>query len=118
MVIHPAINHALCLIDTTVSIVPKQGECVYKNLQMSQGVYFVTKGIAEAFVRVENESGTGEEERVKGIVGEGKFFGYSRFLAAFLEEDMAVRAFTQLYVSSRPLDVTQIDVKKMIMARR
>lgn len=72
---------------------------MYKNLQMSQGVYFVTKGIAEAYVKVESESGAGEEEKLKGIVSEGKFFGYTRFLASFLEEDMAVRAFSQLYVS-------------------
>lgn len=65
---------------------------------MSQGVYFVTKGIAEAYVRVTGGAGT-EEEKVKGIVSTGKFFGYTRFLASFLEEDMAVKAFTQLYVS-------------------
>lgn len=72
---------------------------MYKNLQMSQGVYFVTKGIAEAYTKVSDGSGGGEEEKVKGIVLAGKFFGYSRFLAAFLEEDMAVKAFTPLYVS-------------------
>lgn len=70
---------------------------------MSQGVYFVTKGIAEAYVKVKgNSSGSGEEEKVKGIVSAGRFFGYTRFLAAFLEEDMAVRAFTKLYVSPQP----------------
>eukprot|EP00752_Nemacystus_decipiens_P013801 g12253.t1 len=74
-----------------------QGEVVYKNLQMSQGVYFVTKGIAEAYAKVSNGSGC-VEEKVKGIVSAGKLFGYSRFLAAFLEEDMAVKAFTPLYV--------------------
>lgn len=73
---------------------------MYKSLRMSQGVYFVTKGIAEAYSKVTNESGGGEqEEKVKGIVSAGKLFGYSRFLASFLEEDMAVKAFTQLYVS-------------------
>lgn len=85
---------------------------MYKNLQMSQGVYFVTKGIAEAYVnvkvKVKVKSGGGgdgsreeeeEEEKVRGIVSAGKFFGYARFLAAFLEEDIAVKAFTQLYVS-------------------
>lgn len=76
-----------------------QGENVYKNLQMSQGVYFVTKGIAEAYAKVSRGGRGGEEEKVKGIVSAGKFFGYSRFLAAFLEEDMAVRAFTPLSVS-------------------
>ena len=72
---------------------------MYKNLQMSQGVYFVTKGIAEAYARANDGSGGVEEEKVKGIVSAGKLFGYSRFLAAFLEEDMAVKAFTTLYVS-------------------
>lgn len=77
-----------------------QGEIVYKNLQMSQGVYFVTKGIAEGYAKIgDGRGGGGEEEKVKGIVSAGKFFGYSKFLAAFLEEDMAVRAFTPLYVS-------------------
>lgn len=71
---------------------------MYKNLQMSQGVYFVTKGIAEAYVKV-GDGSDGEEEKVKGIVSAGKFFGYSKFLAAFLEEDMAVKAFTLLGVS-------------------
>lgn len=77
---------------------------MYKNLQMSQGVYFVTKGIAEAYVKVDGNAKSGaadgeEEERVKGIISTGKLFGYTKFLAAFLEEDMAVKAFTQLYVS-------------------
>lgn len=96
-------NHPVC--DACVSAArrasPKQGEVVYKNLQMSQGVYFVTKGIAEAYVKVNGDSsgGSGEEETVKGIVSAGRFFGYTRFLASFLEEDMAVRAFTKLYVS-------------------
>jgi len=77
---------------------------------MSQGVYFVTKGIAEAYVNVKVKRKSGgdgdgareeeeEEEKVKGIVAAGKFFGYTRFLAAFLEEDIAVKAFTHLYVS-------------------
>lgn len=83
---------------------------MYKNLQMSQGVYFVTKGIAEAYVNVKVNRGSEggadgaskeeeEVEKVKGIVSAGKFFGYTRFLAEFLQEDIAVKAFTQLYVS-------------------
>lgn len=72
---------------------------MYKNLQMSQGVYFVTKGIAEAYAKVSDGSSGLEEEKVKGIVSAGKLFGYSKFLVAFLEEDMGVKAFTPLYVS-------------------
>lgn len=49
---------------------------------MSRGLYFVTKGIAEAFVKIGDrgtESFEGEKrEWVKGIVGPGKFFGYTR----------------------------------------
>lgn len=60
-----------------------QGEIVYKNLEMSQGVYFVTKGIAEAYVKA-GESGGVEgiwetEEKVKGIASPGKIFGYTRW---------------------------------------
>lgn len=60
-----------------------QGEVVYKNLFMSQGVYFVVKGIAEAFVKVETEGEGGNsgqtQEKVKGIIAVGKIFGYTRF---------------------------------------
>lgn len=66
----------------------------------------MTKGIAEAYVKVGGNAPSGatggdgkEEEKVKGIISTGKLFGYTKFLAAFLEEDMAVKAFTQLYVS-------------------
>ncbi|CAN0156490.1 unnamed protein product, partial [Ectocarpus sp. 13 AM-2016] len=38
-----------------------QGEIVFQSLHMSQGVYFVTKGIAEAYVRVTGGAGTEEE---------------------------------------------------------
>lgn len=51
---------------------------VYKRLQMSQGVYFVTRGIAEAYVKL---APTGQEEggeTVKGIVSSGELFGYTR----------------------------------------
>lgn len=55
---------------------------MYKNLCMSQGVYFVIKGIAEAFVKVEVggvEGGAGQtQEKVKGIIAVGKIFGYTR----------------------------------------
>lgn len=60
-----------------------QGEVVYKNLPMSQGVYFVTKGIAEAYMKIRVDGGAGStgetEEKVKGIVSAGKMFGYTRW---------------------------------------
>ena len=49
---------------------------------MSQGVYFVTKGIAEAYVK-ETVTGGEVEERVKSVMGPGKIFGYTRFVKVF-----------------------------------
>lgn len=78
-----------------------QGEVVYKNLQMSQGVYFVTRGIAEAYVNVGIRDSTGRkaetEEKVKGIVSVGKIFGYTRCalprIWAFLSPESCQKAF-------------------------
>lgn len=61
-----------------------QGEVVYKSLQQSQGVYFVTKGTAMACVipAVGNEANNmdGEtEDAIKGVVSVGKMFGYTRW---------------------------------------
>ncbi|CAM9269782.1 unnamed protein product [Ascophyllum nodosum] len=74
-----------------------QGEIIYKDFRMSQGVYFVTKGIVEAYVK-ETVTGGEVEERVKSVMGPGKIFGYTRFLAAFLDDDMSIRAFTVLHL--------------------
>lgn len=49
---------------------------------MSRGLYFVTKGMAEALVKIGDRGAASsegdKEEWVKGIVGAGKFFGYTR----------------------------------------
>lgn len=60
-----------------------QGEVVYKHVEMSQGIYFVTKGIAEAYAKgsakEQADSAYGApEETIKGIVAEGNIFGYTR----------------------------------------
>lgn len=59
-----------------------QGEMVYKHQQLSQGVYFVVKGAAEAFVRTASKDRvgreTGAEERVNDIIFVGEIFGYTK----------------------------------------
>lgn len=45
-------------------------------------MYFITKGIAEAYVKItvkgDHEVDGETEDKVKGIVSVGKIFGYSR----------------------------------------
>ncbi|CAM9659592.1 unnamed protein product, partial [Choristocarpus tenellus] len=76
-----------------------QGEVVYEASSRSQGVYFVIRGIAEAYVKVPVVGQADEtEEKVVAIVPTGRFFGYTRFMAAHLRDDLAIRAFTHLQV--------------------
>ena len=55
---------------------------MYKNVHMSQGVYFVTKGTAVASVkndvRREDRANRAGEDKVVGVVSSGRVFGYTR----------------------------------------
>ena len=57
---------------------------MYKNVHMSQGVYFVTKGTAVASVkndaRRESSSKQAVEDKVVGVVPSGRVFGYTRWV--------------------------------------
>ncbi|CAM9091735.1 unnamed protein product [Chrysoparadoxa australica] len=78
-----------------------QGEHVYESSRLSQGVYFVMKGIAESFSMQTTVDGS-LEAKVLAILPAGKLFGATRFLLSSREGDVAVQAFTdlQLYLLS------------------
>jgi CRP-like cAMP-binding protein len=70
------------------------GEDIYESNRLSQGLYFVMKGIAEAFT-----ASSGSEDRVLAIIPAGKFFGYSwQILGSTTDMDVAVRAFTGVHI--------------------
>lgn len=64
--------------NSSLNVGSPQGEVVYKHLQMSQGVYFVIKGIAEAYVKLTAKEQEDNEEKIQGIVAQGELFGYTR----------------------------------------
>lgn len=63
---------------------------MYKNVYMSQGVYFVTKGTAVASVkdeaRREDSGKRAGEDKVVGVVSSGRVFGYTRWVKGFLHK--------------------------------
>lgn len=86
---------AVVFLERTV-LYAEQGEVVYKNVKMSQGVYFVIKGIAEAFKRTrkkEHMNGDAEtEDKVKGIISVGNLFGYTRCAISSTTRSLSKRA--------------------------